>query len=235
MKASDYFTLPESLAPFAAFFRAEVEPWEWLKQIEPALASWHFDPGSPRRFAPGLPADIPAGVHIEGPVYFHPTVKFPSYATICGPVWIGPDSVIRPGAVIRSHVITGAHCVLGTSCEYKHSLLLDHVETAHFNYVGDSVLGNRAHLGAGAICSNLRLDRQPVVIRGPEANYETGLRKFGAIVGDGAEVGCNAVLNPGTLLGRRSLVMPAVAFGGLLPEATIAKMRAGVVQIPRRD
>ena len=88
-----------------------------------------------------------------------------------------------------------------TAANTRHSLLLDRVQTAHFNYVGDSILGNRSHLGAGAICSNLRLDRQPIVVRGPEGNLETGLRKFGAIVGDQAEVGCNAVLNPGTLLG----------------------------------
>ena len=149
MKASDYFTLPESLAHFAAFFRGEVEPWEWLKQIEAALDSWNFDHGSPRRLQPGLTPVIPPGVAIEGPAYFHPSVKFPPYAVITGPVWIGPETVIRPGAIIRSHVIVGARCVLGNGCEYKHSLLLDRVETAHFNYVGDSVLGNQAHLGAG--------------------------------------------------------------------------------------
>jgi NDP-sugar pyrophosphorylase family protein len=137
--------------------------------------------------------------------------------------------------VVRGHLITGAHCVLGNSCEYKNSLLLDRVQTAHFNYVGDSILGNRSHLGAGAICSNLRLDRQPIVVRGPDGNHETGLRKFGAVVGDQAEVGCNAVLNPGTLLGPRSLVMPAMAFGGYLPPATIAKVRSAVSLIPRKD
>ena len=227
MKASDFVTLPPSLAPFASFFRGEAAPWEWLGQIERALASWQFQPG--RR------AGIPPGVHIEGEAYFHATVKFPPYATIVGPVWIGPDTVIRPGAVIRNHVIVGANCVLGSSGEYKHSLLLDGVETAHFNYVGDSILGNRAHLGAGAVCSNLRLDRRPIVVRGPEASIETGLRKFGAVVGDGAEVGCNAVLNPGTLLGPRSLVMPAMAFVGHLPAGTIAKLRSTVATIPRRD
>ena len=112
---------------------------------------------------------------------------------------------------------------------------MDRVEVPHFSYVGDSVLGNRAHLAAGAICSNLRLDRQPVVVRTGDATYETGLRKFGAIIGDEAEVGCNAVLNPGTLLGRRALVMPAMAFGGHLPAATIAHARAATKFIPRRD
>jgi hypothetical protein len=96
------------------------------------------------------------------------------------------------------------------------------------------VLGTRAHLGAGAVCSNLRLDRQPIVVRGPHANHETGLKKLGAILGDGAEVGCNAVLNPGTLLGPRSLVMPAMAFGGYLPPDMMAKARQSVTVIARR-
>jgi bifunctional N-acetylglucosamine-1-phosphate-uridyltransferase/glucosamine-1-phosphate-acetyltransferase GlmU-like protein len=125
--------------------------------------------------------------------------------------------------------------VLGNSCEFKNCLLLDSVQVPHFSYVGDSVLGNRAHLGAGAICSNLRLDQQPVVIRTTGAIYETGLRKFGAIVGDGAEVGCNAVLNPGAILGRRALVLPTMAFSGVLPAGMIASGRPAVKFVPRRD
>jgi bifunctional N-acetylglucosamine-1-phosphate-uridyltransferase/glucosamine-1-phosphate-acetyltransferase GlmU-like protein len=125
--------------------------------------------------------------------------------------------------------------VLGNACEFKNCLLMDGAQVPHFNYVGDSILGNGAHFGAGAICSNLRLDQAPVVIRTAERTYETGLRKFGAIVGDRAEVGCNAVLNPGTLLGPRSLVTPAIAFGGHLPAATIAHARPAIRLIPRRD
>jgi bifunctional N-acetylglucosamine-1-phosphate-uridyltransferase/glucosamine-1-phosphate-acetyltransferase GlmU-like protein len=112
---------------------------------------------------------------------------------------------------------------------------MDNVQVPHFNYVGDSILGNGAHLGAGAICSNLRLDQQPVVVRSAEANYETGLKKFGAILGDQAEVGCNAVLNPGTLLGKRALISPAIAFSGILPAATIAHVRPAIKLITRRD
>lgn len=226
MKASDFFSFPASLAPFAAYFLPEVPPWEWLRQIAPALASLKPDLS---------PSRIPKGVHVEGPVFLHPSVKLPPYAVIIGPVWIGPETEIRPGALIRNNVIAGAGCVLGNSCEYKNCLLLDQVESAHFNYVGDSVLGNRSHLGAGAICSNLRLDRQPVVVRGPDATYDTGLRKFGAIVGDQAEVGCNAVLNPGVILGRRSLIMPAMAFSGYLPADTMARARTAVSTIARRD
>ncbi len=152
MKASDFFTLPASLEPFKSFFLPDAAPWEWLPQIERALAGWRFEP------RPLI--SKPAGVHMEGPIYLHPTVKLPPYAVILGPAWIGPGTEIRAGAIIRKNVIAGAGCVLGNSCEYKNSLLLDGVQTPHYNYVGDSVLGNGAHLGAGAICSNLRLDRK---------------------------------------------------------------------------
>ena len=226
MKASDFFILPASLAPFAAHFSGEVAPWEWLKQIGSALAAYKFDTA--------LPAH-PPGVQIEGGVYLHPTVKLPAYATIIGPVWIGEGTEIRPGAFIRGNVIVGKGCVLGNACEFKNALLMDGAQVPHFSYVGDSILGNGAHFGAGVICSNLRLDQKPIIVRTPDRIYETGLRKFGAIVGDQAEVGCNAVLNPGTLLGPRALVMPTMAFSGYLPPATIAHTRDVVKLIPRRD
>lgn len=226
MKAAEFFTLPESLKAFSASFPAEVAPWEWLKAIGPALKAHVF---------PTSPAQIPAGVHVSGPVFLHDTVKLPGYATIIGPAWIGPETEIRPGAFIRGNVIVGAGCVLGNSCEFKNCLLMDGVQVPHFSYVGDSILGNGAHLGAGVILSNLRLDQQPVTVRLPEETVDTGLRKFGAVLGDKAEVGCNAVLQPGTLLGKRALVMPTVAFGGYLPAATIARIRALVTTQPRRD
>ncbi len=226
MKASDFFSLPDSLAIFAAHFVADVPPWEWLKQIAPALAALP-DP---------LPvATCPTGVHLEGRVWIHPSVNLPPSATIIGPAWIGARTEIRPGAFIRGNVIVGEGGVLGNACEFKNCLLLDGVQAPHFNYVGDSILGNRAHLGAGVICSNLRLDQQPVVVRVGDQVYATGLRKFGAIVGDGAEVGCNAVLNPGSILGRRALVTPTLAFSGYLPANTIAHARPSVKFILRRD
>lgn len=212
VKAADFVTLPSSLAAFAAFFDPEASPWSWVGQIAPALAS----------------------CGTQG-IYLHPSAKVASTATLIGPAWIGPEVEIRPGAYIRGGVIVGAGCVLGNACEFKNCLLLDGVQVPHFSYVGDSVLGNRAHLGAGAILSNLRLDRKPVTIRLPEGMVDTGLRKFGAFLGDDAEVGCNAVLQPGTLLGRRALVMPTLAFGGYLPAATIAKARGGITLLPRRD
>jgi NDP-sugar pyrophosphorylase family protein len=226
MKASDFFVLPPSLARFAPHFRPDVPPWEWLKQIAAALATVTEPAGV---------AGLPPGVRVEGSVWIHPSVKLPAYATIQGPVWIGANSDIRPGAFIRGNVIAGEGCVLGNACEFKNCLLMDGVQVPHFSYVGDSVLGNKAHFGAGVICSNLRLDQKPIVVRSGTASYETGLRKFGAIVGDSAEVGCNAVLNPGTVLGRRALVAPAIAVSGHVPAATIAHARPAIQFVPRRD
>ncbi len=226
VKASDFLTLPESLARFAPFFPAELPPWEWLKHIGAALESVEFGP---------LFQAIPSGVHVEGKVWLHGNVKLPAYATIIGPVWIGEGCDIRPGAFLRGNVIAGAGCVLGNASEFKNCLLGDRVQAPHYNYVGDSILGNHAHLGAGAICSNLRLDQAEVSVRLPGGTVATGLRKFGAVLGEAAEVGCNAVLNPGSLLGRRALVAPGTVFSGYLPPATIARSRQSVLTVPRRD
>jgi len=226
LKAADFFTLPPSLAVFASYFPPDVPPWEWLRRISPALAEFTFNASLP---------PVPPGVQAEGPLWIHPTVKFPAHATLIGPAYIGARTEIRPGAFVRGHVIVGEGCVLGNSCEYKNCLLMDQVATPHYNYVGDSILGNRAHLGAGVICSNLRLDQREVVVRIGATKQPTGLRKFGAIVGDGAEVGCNAVLNPGTLLGPRALVAPAIAFGGYLAAGHAARVRLAIEDAPRRD
>ena len=226
MKASELFTLPSSLQLFAAAFPAEAAPWEWLKQIGAALKAVSF---------PATDRTLPPGVHVEGQVFLDPSVRLPPHATIIGPTWIGAGTEIRPGAYIRGNVIVGANCVLGNSCEFKNCLLMDGVQVPHFSYAGDSVLGSGAHLGAGVILSNLRLDQQPISVRLPGGVFDTGLRKFGAILGDKAEVGCNAVLQPGTILGKRALVMPTMAFGGYLPAETIARVRVAVTTMPRRD
>lgn len=226
MKASEFFALPPSLARFAAHFPAGAAPWDWIKQIATALEAASFGP---------LELKIPVGVHIEGRVWLHPSVKLPAQATIIGPVYIGAKTDIRPGAFIRGNVIAGEGCVLGNSSEFKNCLLLDGVQAPHFNYVGDSVLGNKAHLGAGVICSNLRLDQAEVTVRIGSELVGTGLKKFGAILGDQAEVGCNAVLNPGAVLGKRALVMPLTPFTGVLAANTIARVRQPVTMIARRD
>ena len=225
MKASEYFTLPASLAHFASYFDAGAAPWEWLGQIARALSAHTFDGSAPK---------VPPGVHLEGPVHLGEGVQLPTYATLIGPAWIGAGTQIRPGAFIRGNVITGKGCVLGNASEFKNCLLMDGVQAPHFNYVGDSILGNRSHLGAGAICSNLRLDQKHVFVHVEGAPIDTGMKKFGAVLGDDAEVGCNAVLNPGTFLGPRSLVMPAIAFGGVLAPSTMARVRQQVTVVPRR-
>ncbi|NBB80786.1 MAG: UDP-N-acetylglucosamine diphosphorylase [Verrucomicrobia bacterium] len=226
MQVSDLFEFPESL-PFASTFRPDMAPWEWLPRIKQALAGFNF---------PEIGGERPGGLHVSGDVYIHPSVKLPPFGSIQGPVYIGEGCELRPGVYIRGNVIAGQGCVLGNSCEFKNCLLLDGVQVPHFSYVGDSILGNKAHLGAGVICSNLRLDQAPVKVVQPDGTKaETGLRKLGALVGDRAEVGCNAVLNPGTLLGKRSLVMPTVAFRGTLAENSIAYEKTSILTAPRMD
>ncbi|MEZ5276508.1 MAG: UDP-N-acetylglucosamine diphosphorylase [Opitutaceae bacterium] len=223
MKAADFFDLPDSL-PFADFFSPEATPWAWVTGIKAALS----------QLERSLPPDLPPGVHITGAVHIDPSVRLPNHCTIVGPAWIGSDTEIRPGAYIRGHVIVGRGCVLGNACEFKNALLLDGVKVPHFSYVGDSVLGNRSHLGAGVICSNIRLDEQPIALHLPSGTVETGLRKLGAMLGDGAEIGCNAVLQPGTLIGRRSLVFPLTPFSGFLDHGQMAGSRADIRRVPRR-
>lgn len=223
MKAADFFDFPESL-PFAAHFLPSAAPWEWVAAIASAL----------RDLDPILPANLPPGVTIEGPVFIDPSVRLPAVCTIVGPAYIGPETEIRPGAYIRGQVIVGRGCVLGNACEFKNVLLLDEVKVPHFSYVGDSVLGNHAHLGAGVICSNIRLDQEPVSLYLPSGSVDTGMRKLGAMLGDRAEVGCNSVLQPGTLIGRRSLIYPLTPFSGFLDHDHIAGSRSDIRRLPRR-
>lgn len=155
-------------------------------------------------------------------------VKISDGAVIKGPAIIGEGCEIRPGAYIRGSVITGVGCVIGNSSELKNCILLDGVQVPHYNYVGDSVLGNRAHLGAGAICSNLKSGGSEVNIHA-ELEYETHLRKVGAFLGDGADVGCGCVLNPGTVIGRGSRVYPLTSVRGVYGGGCIIKSASNVV------
>ena len=227
VQASDYFSLPESLDVFRDFFTADLPPWEWLRRIGPALAAQSYSP---------LARVIPPGLLVEGPVHIDPSVQLPHIGTLIGPLWIGPGTKLLPGCYLRGNVIVGANCTVGHNAEIKNSLLLDNVQAPHRPYIGDSVLGNGSHLGAGVVISNLRLDQKNIVLRLPgNVSVDTGLRKFGAILGDRAEVGCNAVLNPGTVLGKRALVTPTVTATGVIPAATIVHVRTHVSLIPRRD
>lgn len=154
-------------------------------------------------------------------------------AMIKGPAIIGRNCEIRHNAYVREHVIIGDGCVVGNSCELKHCVLFNSVQVPHFNYVGDSILGHRAHLGAGVKVSNVKLVPGNVTVHWEGMDIDTGLRKFGAVVGDEAEIGCNAVLNPGSVIGRRSFVYPNVSWRGVLPEGHIAK-NAALIQVIAR-
>ena len=156
-------------------------------------------------------------------------VKIAPTATIEGPTVIGSGTEIRPGAYIRGSVITGEKCVIGNSSELKNCVLLNTVQVPHYNYVGDSVLGNYAHMGAGSICSNLKSDGKNIVIHG-DVEYETGLRKIGGILGDHADIGCGCVLNPGTVIGKNTSVYPLNSLRGVFPEGCIVKKIDDVVK-----
>lgn len=214
MRADTLFNLPPSLGQFADFFRPDIAPWEWVRNIKAALASIDFSKFESKK-------NIPAGVHIEGDVFIHPSVDLPPFACIKGPAWIGEGVEMRVGCFVRGNVITGKGCVMGNSCEYKNSLLLDKVQTPHYNYVGDSVLGNSSHLGAGVICANLRLDKNNVLVYTPEGRLDSGLRKLGALLGDEAEAGCNSVLQPGSMLMKRSIIFSCMAYSGIASENTM--------------
>jgi NDP-sugar pyrophosphorylase family protein len=162
---------------------------------------------------------IPAGVFLDRPEWIsigEGTIIEPG-AYIQGPCVIGKRCVIRHGAYIRSDVICGDGCHIGHSTELKHSVLLDGASATHFVYVGDSILGNGINLGAGVKCANLRLDRREVGVVVGGNRLKTGLKKFGAIVGDRAQIGCNCVLNPGTLVGRESFALPLMNVKGYVP------------------
>lgn len=216
LKASDLFEIQEGF-PFIEYFLPEASPWEWVNKIKEALLGFDFSK-SKKTIEP------PPGVEIGEKVFIHPSVILPHYAVIKGPAYIGQGTQIRPGAYIRENVIIGEGCIIGNACEYKNCLLLNKVETPHYNYVGDSIIGNKGHMGAGSILANLKFDQQPVNITLPSGkSVSTGMRKLGALIGDGAQVGCNAVLQPGTILGKGSMVMPTLAFKGYLPAKALAR------------
>lgn len=168
-------------------------------------------------------------------VFLGEGVTVEPFVTIKGPAWIGPGSTIRSGAYLRENVIAGAGVTLGNSSEFKNCLLFDGVQAPHFNYVGDSILGHQAHLGAGVILSNVRLDRQNVIVTAGEERFPSGLRKFGAIVGDDTEIGCNAVLSPGSILGRNCLLYPGTQWRGYLPSHQIVKLNQHQTLFERKN
>ena len=155
-------------------------------------------------------------------VWVHKSATVVPSAVLLGPVIVGPDSFIGHSAFVRNGVLIGANCTVGTSVEIKNSIVFDNVDLAHFNYVGDSILGYGSHLGGGAITSNLRLDEKNVIVRG-SVSVDTGLIKVGAMVGDHVQIGCNVVLNPGTVIGRNAVVYPLVSVKGTVAPGSIVK------------
>ena len=154
---------------------------------------------------------------------------FPS-AYIHGPAIIGPETEVRQGAFIRGNALVGTHCVVGNSTELKNVILFDNVQVPHYNYVGDSILGYKSHMGAGSITSNVKSDKKLVVVKTPEGNIETGMKKFGAMLGDEVEVGCGSVLNPGTVVGSHSNIYPLSSVRGFVPGHSIYKKQGEVVE-----
>ena len=156
-------------------------------------------------------------------VWVHRTAKIYPNNYIAGPCIIGAETEVRPGAFVRGNALVGANCVVGNSTELKNVIIFDNVQVPHYNYVGDSILGYKSHMGAGSITSNVKSDKTLVTVRVGEEKLETGLKKFGAMLGDFVEVGCNSVLNPGTVIGRNSRVYPLSSVRGFVPAGHIFK------------
>ena len=163
-------------------------------------------------------------------VWVHRTATVAPTAFLGAPCIIGAGTEVRHGAFIRGSALVGEGCVVGNSVELKNVILFDGVQVPHYNYVGDSILGYKSHMGAGSITSNVKSDKSPVVVRGGGEAIETGLKKFGAMLGDHVEVGCNSVLNPGTVIGRNSNVYPLSSVRGVVPEGHIWKTGGVVVK-----
>ena len=195
-------------------------PWEALKGIKDMIIS----------LGEKLPED--EYDEVSEHVWVHKTAHvFPS-AYLGAPCIIGPNTEVRHCAFIRSSALVGADCVVGNSVELKNVILFDHVQTPHYNYVGDSILGYYAHTGAGSITSNVKSDKTLVVVhdRVNHENIETGRKKMGAMLGDQVEVGCNSVLNPGTVIGRNSNVYPTSCVRGVVPANSIWKNNGTIVE-----
>ncbi len=162
-------------------------------------------------------------------IWIAKTAKVYPSAYITGPAIIGEDAEIRHCAFIRGKVIVGNGAVVGNSTELKNVILFNKVQVPHYNYVGDSILGYKSHLGAGAITSNVKSDKKLVVVKGKEEQIETGIKKFGAMVGDNVEVGCGSVLNPGTVVGKNTNIYPLSSVRGVVPENSIYKNKNEIV------
>ena len=210
IKSSDLF---EKVPPCVEKHLSCVEyPWEIIPKIKDIIASY----------------DLGGYTEITDGVYVGKNVKISNLATVVPPAIIGDNTEIRPGAYLRGNVIIGKGCVIGNSTEIKNSILFNGVSAPHYNYIGDSIIGNFAHLGAGVILSNLKSDKSNIAVKGAKT-YPTCLRKMGAIIGDRSELGCGCVLNPGTVIGKNSTVYPLISVRGVVPACSIVKSNTKTV------
>ena len=204
----DLYDLDHTLAK--DYLKQFTYPWEALKGIKEFIL----------QLGPTLGEDYE---EVSEHVWVHKTAKvFPS-AYLGAPCIIGPETEVRHCAFIRGSALVGANCVVGNSVELKNVILFDNVQTPHYNYVGDSILGYKSHMGAGSITSNVKSDKKLVVVHNNGEELETGVKKFGAMLGDFVEVGCNAVCNPGTVIGPHSNVYPTSCVRGVVPPYSIWK------------
>ncbi len=211
----DFFlNIPPELEPL--FAKAQY-PWDPLKELKSYCDSWSETENS---------SSIDHTV-LEGNVFIHPSAKIEPFCYIQGPCYIGPEAEIRSGAYIRGYVWVGAKAVIGHTTEVKHSIIMSGAKAAHFNYIGDSILGSGVNLGAGTKLANVRSDlsKQNLTIRFQGQKVDSGLRKFGAILGDDVKVGCNSVTNPGTVIGRNTVSFAQANLAGYYPPESLVKTK----------
>ena len=213
IKVADLFDLSHTRA--GEMLASVAYPWEALQRIRETVLE----------IGEGL--DPERYDHPEREVWIAKSATVYPTATILGPCVIGEETEVRPGAFLRGSILVGDGAVVGNSTELKNCILFDGVQVPHYNYVGDSILGYMAHMGAGAVTSNVKGDKKNVVVHG-ETDYETGCKKFGAMLGDYAEIGCGSVLNPGTIIGRDTQVYPLSSVRGAVPARYIVKGERGV-------
>ena len=215
LQIKDLLDLSHTIA--AEYLRQFTYPWEALDGIKAMILS--------------LGETLPAEEYdqVSPQVWVHKTAVVAPTAYLGAPCIIGAETEVRHCAFIRGSALVGKKCVVGNSVELKNVILFDNVQTPHYNYVGDSILGYKSHMGAGSITSNVKSDKTLVTVKNGAERIETGRKKFGAILGDHVEVGCNSVLNPGTVLGRRASVYPTSCVRGCVPEDHIYKDQDHIV------
>ena len=210
---SELYDLSHTMAK--AYLEDFTYPWEALKCIKDMIISLGATLGEEY-------------TEVSPQVWVHRTATVAPTAYLGAPCIIGANTEVRHCAFIRGSALVGENCVVGNSVELKNVILFDHVQTPHYNYVGDSILGYKSHMGAGSITSNVKSDKTLVVIHG-ETKMETGQKKVGALLGDFVEIGCNSVLNPGTVIGRNSSVYPLSCVRGVVPANSIYKTGGVIV------